>query len=42
MLLSLKRKNEHTHTKKQQQQQQQQHIISPVYIIGGDAIRQLL
>ena len=41
MLLSLKRKNEHTHTKKQQQQQQQ-HIIAPVYIIGGDAIRQLL
>ena len=40
MLLSLKRKNEHTHTK--QQQQQQQHIIAPVYIIGGDAIRQLL
>ena len=41
MLLSLKRKNEHTHTKKQQQQQQQ-HIIAPVYIIGGDAIKQLL
>ena len=41
MLLSLKRKNEHTHTKKKQQQQQQ-HIIAPVYIIGGDAIKQLL
>ena len=38
----------HTHTptqkKKQQQnkQKQQQHIINPVYIICGDAIKQLL
>ena len=41
MLLSLKKeKNKH---KKQQQnkQKQQQNIIAPVYITGGDAIRQL-
>ena len=43
MLLSIEKKT-HTHTKKQQQnkQKQQQHIIAPVYITGGDAIRQLL
>ena len=43
MLLSIEKKT-HIHTKKQQQnkQKQQQHIIAPVYITGGDAIRQLL
>ena len=43
MLLSIEKKT-HTHTKKQQQnkQKQQQHIIAPVYITGGDAIKQLL
>ena len=45
MLLSLVKK-EHTHinTQKQQnKQKQQQHIIiAPVYITGGDAIRQFL
>ena len=31
------------HEKQQQnKQKQQQHIIAPVYITGGDAIRQLL
>ena len=41
MLLSLKKKKK---KKKQQQnkQKQQQHITAPVYITGGDAIRQLL
>ena len=41
MLLSLEKKN----TKKRQQQnkeKQEKHIIAPVYITGGDAIRQLL
>ena len=45
MLLSLKKKQKKTkQTNKQQQnkQKQQQHIIAPVYITGGDAIRQLL
>ena len=49
MLLSLKKTNKQKNKKqkqrnKQQQnkQKQQQHIIAPVYIIGGDAIRQLL
>ena len=39
MLLSIKKQH-----KKQQQnkQKQQQHKIAPVYITGGDAIRQLL
>ena len=42
MLLSIEKKK-HTHTKKQQnKQKQQQHIIAPVYITGGDGIRQLL
>ena len=33
----------HTHKKPQQEkkQKQQQHIIAPVYVTGGDAIRQL-
>ena len=46
MLLSLIKKRTHTHTntqKQQNKQKQQQHIIiAPVYITGGDAIRQLL
>ena len=47
MLLSLVKKKEHTHTQtstqnQQNKQKQQQHIIAPVYITGGDAIRQLL
>ena len=51
MLLSLqKRKTKKTHTQtnnqtnQQQQntQKQQQHIVAPVYITDGDAIRQLL
>ena len=47
MLLSLVEKKEHTHTytntqNQQNKQKQQQHIIAPVYITGGDAIRQLL
>ena len=47
MLLSLVKKEEHTHThtstqNQQNKQKQQQHIIAPVYITGGDAIRQLL
>ena len=43
MLLSLEKKHAHTENKQQQnKQKQQQHIIAPVYIIGGDAIRQLL
>ena len=47
MLLSLvkKTKKPHTHTntqKQQNKQKQQQHTTAPVYITGGDAIRQLL
>ena len=53
MLLSLERKihtHTHTHTNKKQQQQKKQkqkkqkkqHIVAPVYITSGDAIRQLL
>ena len=47
MFLSLEKKNKKTHKKtnkknKQNKQKQQQHIIAPVYITGGDAIRQLL
>ena len=48
MLLSLvknKKQKKHTHTntqKQQNKQKQQQHTIAPVYITGGDAIRQLL
>ena len=51
MLLSLvkskKQKKTHTHTntntqKQQNKHKQQQHTIAPVYITGGDAIRQLL
>ena len=47
MLLSLVKKKEHTHAhtstqNQQNKQKQQQHIIAPVYITGGDAIRQLL
>ena len=47
MLLSLVKKKEHTHThtstqNQQNKQKQQQHIIAPVYITGGDAIKQLL
>ena len=40
MLLSLEKK--HAHTENKQQQNKQQHIIAPVYITGGDGIRQLL
>ena len=49
MLLSLVKKQKqkktqtHRNTQKQQnKQKQQQHTIAPVYITGGDAIRQLL
>ena len=44
MLLSLKKTTKNKTNKQQQQnkQKQQQHIIAPVYITGGDAIRQLL
>ena len=53
MLLSLqktkqnkKNKNKQTNNQTNQQQQntqkQQQHIVAPVYITDGDAIRQLL
>ena len=43
MLLSLEKKHAHTENKQQQnKQKQQQHIIAPVYITGGDTIRQLL
>ena len=46
MLLSLEKKNtkkKHTYTQKQRnKQKQQQNIKAPVYITGGDAIRQLL
>ena len=37
---TIKKKNK-TH-KQQNKQKHQQHIIAPVYITGGDAIRQLL
>ena len=41
MLISLKKKD--THRKQQQnKQKQQEHIMAPVYITVGDAIRQLL
>ena len=41
MLLSLEKT--HTQSKQQQnKQKQQQHIVAPVYISGGDAIKQLL
>ena len=39
MLLFLKKKKDNT---KNNKQKKQLHIIAPVYIIGGDAIRQLL
>ena len=43
MLLSLgKKTHTDTHKKATTKQKQQQHIIAPVYITGGDAIRQLL
>ena len=42
MFLSLEKKNERHTQKQQNKQKQQQHIITPVYIISGDAIRQLL
>ena len=50
MLLSLekkkyKQKKQNKNTKNKQQQnkeKQEKHIIAPVYITGGDAIRQLL
>ena len=43
MLLSLEKKHAHTENKQQQnKQKQQQHIIAPVYITGGYAMRQLL
>ena len=49
MLLSLQKKDKkkHTHTHKQTKKQaikqkQKQHIVAPVYITDGDAIRQLL
>ena len=45
MLLSLEKTKTKTHTDKktqQNKQKQQRHIIAPVYITGGDAIRQLL
>ena len=38
---TLKRKNK-TNKQQQYKQKQQQHIIAPVYITDGDAIRQLL
>ena len=49
MLLSIekkyKQKKQNKNTKNKQQQnkeKQEKHIIAPVYITGGDAIRQLL
>ena len=48
MLVSLQKKQRKTKTNKQTNQQQQntqkqqQHIVAPVYITDGDAIRQLL
>ena len=38
---TIKKKNE-TNKRQQYKQKQQQHIITLVYITGGDAIRQLL
>ena len=38
---TIKKKNK-THKQQQNKQKHQQHIIAPVYITGGDAIRQLL
>ena len=37
-----KKKKGHTHTTTTTKQKQQKYIIAPVYISGGDAIRQLL
>ena len=45
MLLSLKKINKikkQTNKQNQNKQKQQQHMIAPVYITGGDVIRQLL
>ena len=47
MLLSLKKqaikiKIKQTNNQDQKKQKQEQHIMAPVYITGGDAIRQLL
>ena len=47
MLLSLQKKQQKKTNKQTNQQQlktqkQQQHIVAPVYITDGDAIRQLL
>ena len=50
MLLSLQKKtnkknkqtNNQTNQQQQNTQKQQQHIVAPVYITDGDAIRQLL
>ena len=48
MLLSLRKKNQNKQTNKQtikpkatNTQKQYQHIVAPVYITDGDAIRQL-
>ena len=46
MLLSLKKqaikiKIKQTNNQDQKKQKQEQHIMAPVYITGGDAIRQL-
>ena len=37
-----KQTNNQTNQQKQNTQKQQQHIVAPVYITDGDAIRQLL
>ena len=42
MLLSLEKKNTKNNKQQQNKQKQQQHIIAPVCITCGDAIRQLL
>ena len=47
MLLSLKKinekkKNNKKNKQQQNKQKQQEHIIAPIYITGGDAVRQLL
>ena len=42
MLLSLKKQQQQQKKPQQNKQKQQQHIKAPVYITGGDAIRQLL
>ena len=43
MLLSLEKKRQKKKKRQQQnKEKQEQHIIAPVYITGGDAIRQLL